>query len=542
VPFPHMQNTASPTSASSIVEQLVNNESTSVVMCTPVYSNAAGGFKKALGDGSAKSAAIGIVIDQLIAAGKQGAVIMAGAATATTAQWDAVCGTSGGLAFGTLYYLSASAAGILTTSSASGIAVLEGLSPTIGKLLGAGGGSAGGSAKLSLIPAPDPFGGGVNMPEGVVNNYTDPSIASKSFLIWKGADNQGTILTGIDSTGVSPGDVKFFLNLSESGIDAGNVVIRHQDTGSSATNRIVTPDTHEYMCPCFGLTILIYGSDLRWHIATESGWAKKVVTQALHFYPNMQVGTNASPISGTLNDWDPTGEALFAGTLGIAGSNCLFRDHTLIRVLTAVAGATITGLHTGGDGTPQDFGPVKVFLNQGPGFVTFKHLSGSSAVENRLNCPNSRDLIVPPGGSAIFQHPYDFAPAGATPQWWCLAPTQSEGDPLRAIEPTVPLSAGNIDSWNPADASSGLSFQFAQWIRVAGNGGGTTLRSMVAPNQGHGTQFTLTNYGTGITVKHNAGVAGTNFYCPGAVDLTWAQYKTIHIIYDSAALVYMVGD
>jgi hypothetical protein len=54
---------------------------------------------------------------------------------ASAAQWDAICGTSGGLVAGAKYYLSASVAGKLTTSAASGVAVVEGLSTTVGLIL-----------------------------------------------------------------------------------------------------------------------------------------------------------------------------------------------------------------------------------------------------------------------------------------------------------------------------------------------------------------------------------------------------------------------
>lgn len=150
----HMPPISSPTSSASILTQLINDEVVSVPMCTPVYSDGPGSFKMALGDGSAKANVVGVVLDLLIAAAKSGSVISAGVVTATSAKWDAVCGTSGGLSFGVTYYLSATVAGALTTSNASGVAVLAGLSATQVKIIiGGGSGGGGASATFPLINA-----------------------------------------------------------------------------------------------------------------------------------------------------------------------------------------------------------------------------------------------------------------------------------------------------------------------------------------------------------------------------------------------------
>lgn len=129
-------------STGTTYSQLVNDEPTNVVICTPVYSDGPGTFKMALGDGSAKSKGIGVVIDVAIKPGASGNVLRVGVVTATTAQWDAVCGTSGGLVYGTLYYLSTTVPGALTTSSASNVSVIFGLGPTVGAII-TGGGSGG---------------------------------------------------------------------------------------------------------------------------------------------------------------------------------------------------------------------------------------------------------------------------------------------------------------------------------------------------------------------------------------------------------------
>ncbi len=150
----HVASSASPTSASSILAQLVNDELVTVPMCTPVYSDAPGGFKKALGDGSAKAKVVGVVIDQSIPSGKSGSVLAIGVVTASTAQWDAVCGTTGGLTYGTLYYLSTSVAGRLTSSATSAVPVIFGLGPTVGAIvLASSGGGGGGGGITNSAPA-----------------------------------------------------------------------------------------------------------------------------------------------------------------------------------------------------------------------------------------------------------------------------------------------------------------------------------------------------------------------------------------------------
>jgi hypothetical protein len=54
-----------------------------------------------------------------VAAGATGPVRSGGVLAATTAQWDAVAGTTGGMARGTYYYLDPATAGKLTATAPS---------------------------------------------------------------------------------------------------------------------------------------------------------------------------------------------------------------------------------------------------------------------------------------------------------------------------------------------------------------------------------------------------------------------------------------
>lgn len=95
--------------------QLTNDEAGTVVIGAPVYADAVDGFKKAQANATATRKVIGLVGEVTIATGVPGSVITDGVLAATTGQWDAVAGTTGGLAFGTLYYLDPATAGKITS-------------------------------------------------------------------------------------------------------------------------------------------------------------------------------------------------------------------------------------------------------------------------------------------------------------------------------------------------------------------------------------------------------------------------------------------
>lgn len=77
------------------------------------------GFALARADASATKNVIGLVKDTTIAASATGNVQTDGLLVATTAQWDAVTGQTGGLSPGAWYYLSPTTAGGLTSTPPS---------------------------------------------------------------------------------------------------------------------------------------------------------------------------------------------------------------------------------------------------------------------------------------------------------------------------------------------------------------------------------------------------------------------------------------
>ena len=93
-----------------------------ILIGTPVYKNATSGeMDKARANASGTKNVIGIVIDASVAPAASGSVQTDGMVVATTADWDAVTGQTGGLTPGTEYWLDeASAGGMRTTPPGAG--------------------------------------------------------------------------------------------------------------------------------------------------------------------------------------------------------------------------------------------------------------------------------------------------------------------------------------------------------------------------------------------------------------------------------------
>jgi hypothetical protein len=102
------------TGASGIdTNSMQNAHATSMVICEPVYQLANGQVDWAQANAAATSELLGLVSDTAISANSSGNIMVDGFLDATTGQWDAVTGGTGGLTVGGVYYLSAAAAGKL---------------------------------------------------------------------------------------------------------------------------------------------------------------------------------------------------------------------------------------------------------------------------------------------------------------------------------------------------------------------------------------------------------------------------------------------
>jgi len=97
----------------------VNGNAGALVIGTPVYVKATGEMDKGQANASATIQLLGLVKDVSVASAAPGVVQTDGILVATTVQWDAVAGTTGGLSPGTVYYLDAATPGQLTATPPS---------------------------------------------------------------------------------------------------------------------------------------------------------------------------------------------------------------------------------------------------------------------------------------------------------------------------------------------------------------------------------------------------------------------------------------
>jgi hypothetical protein len=95
---------------------LTNGDSVNLDGCQVVCSFGSGSCKRAKADALATATAIGLAAVGTNPPLSLMSVLVSGPVTATTAQWDAVTGQSGGLTAGAVYHLSNGTAGWLTTS------------------------------------------------------------------------------------------------------------------------------------------------------------------------------------------------------------------------------------------------------------------------------------------------------------------------------------------------------------------------------------------------------------------------------------------
>jgi hypothetical protein len=106
-----------PTNTPSI-RSVANGESaTALVIGMPIYASAADTVKRAQANAKSTCTLAGVVYDPTIAAAASGNIAQSGVLIATTAQWDVVAGTTGGLVFNTLYFVDPTNAGKLTSTA-----------------------------------------------------------------------------------------------------------------------------------------------------------------------------------------------------------------------------------------------------------------------------------------------------------------------------------------------------------------------------------------------------------------------------------------
>lgn len=99
------------------IRAITNGEgAAAIIIGAPVYASAAATVKRAQANAKATSQLAGLGYDTSIAATAVGNIIESGVLPATTGQWDAVAGTTGGLTFGTKYFLDPANPGKITST------------------------------------------------------------------------------------------------------------------------------------------------------------------------------------------------------------------------------------------------------------------------------------------------------------------------------------------------------------------------------------------------------------------------------------------
>lgn len=308
---------------------------------------------------------------------------------------------------------------------------------------GSGGGGSVSTQLLNISPLANQYDEAANEDPAEIDDWSDPAIATNTAIVWKGADWPATRFTGIDATGVVAGDVRIFLNLSVSGIDCGQVVLKHDHSGSSQNNRILCPGCKDFYIPVYGAVVMVYQAAIpgvtgsRWCVVDSKGWAGSSVMQSLNIYPSLL--TDA--VSGQLNDWNPTGvrlEEFIDADEGIAGGSNVLQDYSLIKVVTS-APVDLTGIGgvNGSNNIPTDWGPVKILINYGPHPITLHHQHAGSLEYHRLSLPQSRPLTLRQYESVMLVSPMQDS-TGYDTGWRVI----SLGQSMLTDRSEVTLSAG----------------------------------------------------------------------------------------------------
>lgn len=98
-----------------------NDNASPIVIGMAVYAKSDGDVDLARANAQGTVQVEGLVRDTSIAAAASGIIQTDGVLTATTGQWDAVTGQSGGLTAGSPYYLSAATAGNITPTAPTSV-------------------------------------------------------------------------------------------------------------------------------------------------------------------------------------------------------------------------------------------------------------------------------------------------------------------------------------------------------------------------------------------------------------------------------------
>lgn len=386
---------------------------------------------------------------------------------------------------------------------------------------------------FSLGPEITQYDPGTDMPGGIINPLEYPTALGLFTVIeLRGADSQATRITGIDASAVtSDKSVVLFINTSPTGIDCGQVVFYHLNSGTASENQIWCPGNVDYTLANGGGIFCRYGNDNKWHILDNGATARYGVFESIRLYPCALMPQITGTLTDPTNNWNPTAESSYGDDpptggvgVGLAGGDCTAEEYTLQRI-TGVATACLTGYapNAGNNDDLPTLGGVRLFYNEGLYPITFRHLNGASTEGRQFECPEGVDYVLKPGegvwGCSMFSDPNPDS------NMRLFGPNRQ----ARVQIITASIPGEQIDNWNPVDATSGVDFTQADWI-VANPSVDTVINSI---NPGiNGQRITLSADGGGMVLNHNESggsggiTTGVPIYCPGGESFTLVAYAS----------------
>lgn len=392
-------------------------------------------------------------------------------------------------------------------------------------------------------------------PIAVVNHNV--ALPSAPIVTLAANDNEGSRVTGFVSSGLPVGTVKWLHNLGPR-LDAGVIVLMHDDPGSVEENRILCPNHRPLLIPQQGaaciqlLEALDYDTQQikrRWHVASVASRQLHLNTHSLGYYPTLWL----SPISGEFDAWVPqvanAGNVTYTSGLGIAGVSLRPHDATKWVMSTVDAsGATIRGMHWEPHASATDaawHGITHEIYNAGPGPVTWR-ANVAGVVNDRIKTPGMLDYTQPVGARWSLHSEmgggWSLGPTGTQLQQSVqdLTVTRSLSRPVTSDSAAISLSAGSTyTNWDPGSAA-GQPTSCGVRITVVADPQiplaiEATLESMVGPGAGkwRNGEFFIRNFGPlNLRIKHNVGASGARFMLPGGLDRVLSRWESIRLSYD----------
>lgn len=375
------------------------------------------------------------------------------------------------------------------------------------------------------------------------DNWNPTSWATLGLFFVESVGFSGARITG--AVALPHGTARQLVNISTDGPD-GIVVLRHEDSRSTAANRFRCPNDTDYLLPKNGVVWVIYNATMsRWFVCDSSPRQMRMVTYALNLYPQLHMPA----ITGTIDAYYPTptnaGNRTAPSGLGVAGIDVNDNFGSLWTMTTVDGtGAILSGMKYIGhvDPNPSGWGPVRWLMNNGPGPITLKSQSSADTLD-RIYTPNNVDYVLLPNAcvSLIARDPGGWAVVAQG-----IQPTQAItqlSTQLELLSGYVTPAAltgggGTTNDWNPTGATlvAGNGMPTTTHVRGQSAGGTANVTGIVGPGIGSGfnPRMRLVNFAGSIVLKYDSGssAAGNRIYCPGAVDFTVHVLGAVDLQYD----------